>query len=340
MQRLDYILKRMVMAIFVMISVSILTFFIARVVPSNPAAAWVGPHPTKEQIEKATLELGLDKPLYVQYQRYMQDLLSGDLGTSVRTHQPILSDIKTYLPATLELVLVGMLFATLVGIPLGVLSGAFKGSWLDHLTRLVSIAGVSMPAFLLGLLLQLLFFRQLGLLPLGARLSTEVSLFDPVTPITHMYLFDSAVTGNWTAFKDASIHIILPALALATYPIALAIRMTRSTIIEVLNEKYIMAARISGIRERTVLFILALKNAIVPTLNAMGLAFVYSLTGAILIEIIFSWPGLGTYVTNAVLGVDFPVIVSVTLIMTVFYIAINLILDVLQAFIDPRVIIG
>jgi len=340
MRRLDYILKRMVMAIFVMISVSILTFFIARVVPSNPAAAWVGPHPTKEQIEKATLELGLDKPLYVQYQRYMQDLLSGDLGTSVRTHQPILSDIKTYLPATLELVLVGMLVATLVGIPLGVLSGAFKGSWLDHLTRLVSIAGVSMPAFLLGLLLQLLFFRQLGLLPLGARLSTEVSLFDPVTPITNMYLIDSAVTGNWTAFKDASIHIILPALALATYPIALAIRMTRSTIIEVLNEKYIMAARISGIRERTVLFILALKNAIVPTLNALGLAFVYSLTGAILIEIIFSWPGLGTYVTNAVLGVDFPVIVSVTLIMTVFYIAINLILDILQAFIDPRVIIG
>ena len=340
MQRLDYILKRMVMAIFVLISVSILTFFIARVVPSNPAAAWVGPHPTKEQIEKATLELGLDKPLYVQYQRYMQDLLSGDLGTSVRTHQPILSDIKTYLPATLELVLVGMLVATLVGIPLGVLSGAFKGSWLDHLTRLVSIAGVSMPAFLLGLLLQLLFFRQLGMLPLGARLSTEVSLFYPVTPITRMYLIDSAVTGNWTAFKDASIHIILPALALATYPIALAIRMTRSTIIEVLNEKYIMAARISGIRERTVLFILALKNAIVPTLNALGLAFVYSLTGAILIEIIFSWPGLGTYVSNAVLSVDFPVIVSVTLIMTVFYIAINLILDILQAFIDPRVIIG
>jgi peptide/nickel transport system permease protein len=340
MQRLDYILKRMVMAIFVLISVSILTFFIARVVPSNPAAAWVGPHPTKEQIEKATIELGLDKPLYVQYQRYMQDLLSGNLGTSVRTHQPILSDIKTFLPATLELVFVGMLIAVLIGIPLGVLSGAFKGSWLDHFTRLVSIAGVSMPAFLLGLLLQLLFFRQLGLLPLGARVSTEVALFHPVTPITRMYLIDSAVTGNWTAFKDASIHLILPALALATYPIALAIRMTRSTMIEVLNEKYIMAARISGIRERSVLFILALKNAIVPTLNAMGLAFVYSLTGAILIEIIFSWPGLGTYVTNAVLSVDFPVIVSVTLIMTVFYIAINLILDVLQAFIDPRVIIG
>ena len=337
MQRLDYILNRLVMAFFVLVSVSILTFFIARVVPSNPAAAWVGPHPTKEQIERVTIELGLDKPLYVQYLRYMQGLMVGDLGKSVKTHQPILTDIKTFLPATFELVMAGMFLATVIGIPLGVLSGAYKGSWLDHLTRLISIAGVSMPAFLLGLLLQLLFFRQLELLPLGSRLSIDVSLFNPITPITGFYLIDSAVSGNWVAFKDASIHIILPALALATYPFGLAIRMTRSTMIEVLSEKFIMAARISGIRERTVLFILALKNAIVPTLNALGLAFVYSLTGAILIEIIFSWPGLGTYVTNAVLGIDFPVIVSITLIMTVFYIFINLILDVLQAFIDPRV---
>lgn len=306
-------------------------------VPSNPAAAWVGSHPTKEQIEKATIELGLDKPLYIQYLRYMEGIASGDLGTSVTTRQPILTDIKTFLPATLELVLAGMLIAVVIGIPLGVLSGANKGSWLDHLTRLVSIAGVSMPAFLLGLLLQLLFFRQLDLLPLGARLSTEVSLSNPIETITGMYLVDSALTGNWVAFRDAGWHIILPAIALATYPIGLAIRMTRSTMIEVLNEKYIQAARISGIQERTVLFVLALKNAIVPTLNALGLAFVYSLTGAILIEVIFSWPGLGNYVTNAVLSVDFPVIVSVTLIMTVIYIFINLMLDIVQAMIDPRV---
>jgi peptide/nickel transport system permease protein len=337
MQRLDYIAKRLVMAIFVLISVSIVTFIIARVVPSNPAAAWVGPHPTKEQIEKATIELGLDQPLYTQYLRYMEGIVRGDLGTSVTTRQPILTDIKTFLPATLELVLAGMLIAIVVGIPLGVLSGANKGSLLDHLTRLVSIAGVSMPAFLLGLLLQMFFFRKLGLLPLGARLSTEVSLANPIETVTGMYIIDSALTGNWVAFQDASKHILLPALALATYPIGLAIRMTRSTMIEVLNEKYIQAARISGIQERTILFILALKNAIVPTLNALGLAFVYSLTGAILIEVIFSWPGLGNYVTNAVLSVDFPVIVSVTLIMTVFYILINLFLDILQAMIDPRV---
>ncbi len=337
MQRLDYIFKRLVMAVFVLISVSVVTFIIARVVPSDPAAAWVGSHPTKEQIARATVELGLDKPLIVQYWRYVEGLSRGDLGRSVTTRQPILTDIRTFLPATLELVLVGMLVAIVIGIPLGVLSGAKKGSWLDHSTRLVSIAGISMPAFLLGLMLQLLFFRQLGWLPLGMRLSTEVSLSYPVTTITGMYLLDTAVTGNWVAFQDAGIHIILPALALATYPIGLAIRMTRSTIIEVLSEKYIQAARVNGIRERTILFVLALKNAIVPTLNALGLAFVYSLTGAILIEIIFSWPGLGTYVTNAVLSVDFPVIVSVTLIMTVLYILINLFLDIMQAMIDPRV---
>ncbi len=337
MQRLDYILKRLLMAVFVLISVSIFTFLIARVVPSDPAAAWVGPRPTAEQIEKATIELGLDQPLYVQYWRYITGILQGDLGTSVTTRQPILTDVQTFLPATLELVLAGMFIAVVIGIPLGVLSGANKGSWLDHLTRLISIAGVSMPAFLLGLLLQFLFFRQLGILPLGARISTEVSLSNPVEVITGMYLIDTLLTGNWVAFEDASLHIILPAIALATYPIGLAIRMTRSTMIEVLNEKYIMAARISGIHERTILFVLALKNAIVPTLNALGLAFVYSLTGAILIEIIFSWPGLGTYITNAVLSVDFPVIVSVTLIMTVFYIFINLFLDIAQALIDPRV---
>lgn len=337
MKRLDYILKRLVMAIFVLLSVSIVTFIIARVVPSNPAAAWVGPRPTQEQIAKATIELGLDKPLYIQYARYMEGIFQGDLGTSVTTRQPILADIKVFLPATLELVVAGMLIAVVIGIPLGVLSGAKKGSWLDHLTRLISIAGVSMPAFLLGLLLQMLFFRQLGILPLGARISTEVSLSSPIETITGLYLIDSALTGNWVGLQDTAVHLILPAIALATYPIGLAIRMTRSTMIEVLNEKYIMAARISGIRERTILFTLALKNAIVPTLNALGLAFVYSLTGAILIEVIFSWPGLGTYVTNAVLSVDFPVIVSVTLIMTVFYILINLFLDILQAMVDPRV---
>lgn len=337
MRRLEYIVRRLVMAVVVLLSVSIITFFIARVIPSDPAAAWVGPHPTQEQIAQARERLGLDLPLYEQYLRYMQGLLRGDLGNSVTTHQPIATDLKTFLPATMELVLAGMMMAVVIGIPLGVLSGAKKGSLLDHLTRLISIAGVSMPTFWLGLIFQLLFFGRLGILPLSGRISTQTALYHPVEQITGFYLVDTAITGNWVAFKDALAHIILPSFTLATYAIGLTIRMTRSTMIEVLNEKYILAARVAGISERTVLFVLALKNAIIPTITVLGLSFVYSLTGALLVEVIFSWPGLGSYVTNAVLSIDFPVIVSVTLVVTVFYVFINLFLDLVQAMLDPRV---
>ncbi|MEJ2709438.1 MAG: ABC transporter permease [Anaerolineales bacterium] len=340
MRWFEYLFRRLIMAVFVLISVSIITFFIARVIPSDPAAAWVGTHPTREQIAEARQELGLDRPLWEQYWRYAGALVKGDFGTSIQSHQPILSDLRAYLPATMELVLAAMFIAIVIGIPLGVLSGARKGSLLDHSTRLVSIAGVSIPTFWLGLLLQLLFFSRLGLLPLGGRISNEVALNNPVHTVTGFYLIDTAVTGNWIAFKDALIHIILPAFTLATYAIGLAIRMTRSSMYEVLEENYILAARVAGIRERVVLFVLALKNAIIPTITVLGLAFVYSLTGAILVEVIFSWPGLGTYVTNAVLSIDFPVIVTVTLVVTVFYVLINLALDLIQAALDPRVSLG
>jgi len=337
MHRLEYIVRRLAMAVLVLVSVSIITFFVARVIPSDPAAAWVGAHPTPEQIARARELLGLDRPLYEQYLRYMGDLSRGDLGTSVRTHQAVASDLRVFLPATLELVLAAMLIAVVIGLPLGVLSGAKKGSWLDHSTRLVAVAGVSIPTFWLGLIFQLIFFSWLGLLPLGGRVSTEVALFSPVEQISGFYLIDSAVTGNWIAFKDALLHLILPAFTLATFAIGLTIRMTRSTMIEVLSEKFILAARAAGIPERTVLFVLTLKNALVPTITLLGLTFVYSLTGAILVEVIFSWPGLGSYVTDAVLSLDFPVVVSVTLVVTIFYVFVNMVLDLTQVMIDPRI---
>jgi peptide/nickel transport system permease protein len=309
-------------------------------VPSNPAAKWVGPHPTKEQIAAARIKLGLDKPLYAQYLMYMSDLLHGDFGVSVRTHQPIIRDLKTYLPATLELVLVGTIMALAIGIPFGVFSGAKKNSLLDHLSRLLAIAGVSMPTFWMGLLLQLVFFGKLGILPLGSRVDNAITIYHPVQQITGFYLVDSLVTGNLPAFRNSLVHIILPAFTLGTYAIGLTIRMTRSTMIEVLEEGYITAARAAGIPERTILFRLALKNAIIPTLTVVALSFVYSVTGAILVEVIFSWPGLGRYVTEAILGVDFPVIMAVTLVVTVLYVFINLFMDLLQAFLDPRVTLG
>lgn len=335
----EYMLRRLALAVLVLFGVSVITFFIARVVPSDPAALWVGPRPTQEQIAAARVALGLDQPLYIQYLRYVSNLLHGDLGISVKTHQPIIEDLRTYLPSTLELVLAGMVMALTIGIPLGVLSGARRNSPLDHTSRLIAVAAVSIPTFWLGLLLQLLFFGQLKLLPLGGRLSTDIALRHPVQQITGFYLLDSVITQNWAAFGDVLIHIILPAFTLATYAIGLAIRMTRSTMVEVLEEKYIVAARAAGLPERTILFRLALKNAVVPTLTVLGLSFVYSLTGAILVEVIFSWPGLGSYVTSAILNVDFPVIMAVTLVVTVFYVLINLALDLLQVTLDPRVVL-
>ena len=187
--------------------------------------------------------------------------------------------------------------------------------------------------------MQLLFFSKLGLLPIGNRISIETALYHPIDQITGFYLVDTLLTGNWVAFKDSLLHIILPSFTLGVYALGLTIRMTRSTIIEVLNERYILAAQAFGLPDKSVLFILALKNAIIPTLVVLGLAFVYSLTGAILVEVVFSWPGLGKYMTAAVINVDFPVIVSVTLIITVFYVIINLFLDLIQAVIDPRVVL-
>jgi peptide/nickel transport system permease protein len=340
MRKVEYLTRRLALAVLVLLSVSVITFVISRVVPSNPAALWVGPHPTQEQIAAAHIKLGLDKPLHVQYFRYMNDLLHGDLGVSVQSHQPILTDLKTYLPATLELVITGMIMAVLVGIPLGVLSGAKKGSLLDHTSRLLAVASVSVPTFWMGLLLQLFFFGKLKLLPIGSRVDREISLYHPVQQITGFYVIDSMVSGDWPALRSTLVHLILPAFTLGTYAIGLTIRMTRSTIIEVLEEKYITAARAAGIPERTILFRLALKNAIVPTLTVLALSFVYSLTGAILVEVIFAWPGLGSYVTRAILSLDFPVIMAVTLVVTVFYVFINLVLDILQTFLDPRVTLG
>jgi peptide/nickel transport system permease protein len=340
MRKLEYLARRLLLASFVLLSVSVITFVISRVVPSNPAALWVGPHPTKEQIAAAEIKLGLDKPLYAQYFMYMSDLMHGDFGVSVESHQPILTDLKIYLPATLELVITGMIMAVLIGIPLGVLSGAKKYSLLDHASRLLAVAGVSMPTFWMALLLQFFFFGRLKLLPLSSRVDMEISLFHPVQHITGFYVFDSLVSGNWSALHSTLVHLILPAFTLSTYAIGLTIRMTRSTMIEILEEGYITAARAAGIPERSILYRLALKNAIVPTLTVLALSFVYSLTGAILVEVIFAWPGLGSYITRAILSLDFSVIMAVTLVVTVFYVFINLFLDIIQTFLDPRVTLG
>jgi peptide/nickel transport system permease protein len=333
----EYVIKRLLLALLVLLGVSIVTFAIARMVPSDPVALYVGPRAKADTREAARIKLGLDRPLYEQYLRYMGEVLRGDLGTSIRSRRPIAEDLKVYLPATLELVFVSMIFTVIVGIPLGVLCGAFKDSWIDHFGRVFAVINVSMPVFWLALLLQLLFVRQLGLLPVGGRVSRDIAILHPIEQITGFYLVDTALRGNWAAFRDVLRHLILPSIALASYGVGLSIRMTRANMLEVLQQKYITAAWAAGLTRRTVYFKLALKNAIVPTLMVLSLNFVWQISGAMLVEIVSLWPGLGTYLVNAILTIDFPVVVSVVLVVTVFYVLANLFVDILQGVIDPRV---
>ena len=335
--RSRYVVRRLGLAVLVLLGSVTITFLIARLVPSDPAARWAGSHATVEQIALARTRLGLDKPLYVQFFSYLNQLLHGDLGVSFATKRPIISDLAVFLPATLELVFAAMAIAVLIGIPIGVLSAARPDSFFDRFsTKFMSVVLVAMPTYWLGLLLQLLFFKQLGWLPLSGRVSDTIALYHPVHSITGFFLFDTAVTGNWPAFQDVAYHMVLPTLVLAAYPVGLVIRMTRSAMGETLAERHVLAARAFGIPERRILFRFALRNAILPTVTVLGLSFAYLITGAFLVEVIFSWPGVGTYAAAAVMNLDFPVIVATTLLVAATYVLVNLAVDLFQAWLDPR----
>ncbi len=337
MRKIEFILRRLLSSLFVLIGVSIMTFFIARVVPSNAAELYIGPKARPDDIARVTKQLGLDKPLPVQYAVYVNELLHGDLGQSLGTKRPVLTEITGRLPATLELLFSGMFLAVLIGIPLGVLSARWQGKPLDTAVRIVSILGVSMPAFFLGLLLQILFFRNLHLLPLAARVEGDLRFTSPIVETTGFFLLDSLLTRNWVAFKDVLLHLILPAFTLAAYPIGLIARMTRASMLEVLEQDYIRTARAYGVREAIITYLYALKNAIGPTLTVTGITFAYALTGTFFVEFIFNWPGLGLFTTRSLTGLDYPAIMGVTLFGAFGYVLINLIVDLLQAWVDPRI---
>ena len=337
MRHIEFILRRLVTSIFVLLGVSVITFFIARVVPTDAAAQYIGPKARPEEIERVRIKLGLDKPLPVQYGIYMSELLHGDPGNSISTKRPITQELADRIPATMELLLMGMFIAVLMGVPLGVLSARWNGKLPDLFIRLISIMGVSMPAFFLGLILQIIFFRNLDILPLAGRLDSDMRFVSPVTDITGFILLDSFLTQNWVALKDAFLHIILPAFTLAAYPIGLIARMTRAAMLEVLEQDYIRTARAYGIKDRIIVYLYALKNAISPTLTVIGLTFAFALTGTFFVEIIFNWPGLGLFTTRSLLNLDYPAIMGMTLLGASGYVLINLLVDVLQAWVDPRV---
>ena len=312
-----YILRRLVLAILVIFGVTLITFVIARLVPGDPAALYAGPRPTTAQV----------------------NVVRGDWGISFKTHQPIGQDLVAYVPPTLELVLAGSLVALLGGVILGVLAGASAGSGFDRVCRVMALSGVAMPVFWLGLILQLVFFRWLDWLPLAGRVSNDILLFNPIERVTGLNLIDAALMGNWEGWRDAALHLVLPAFVLALYPLAVTFRMMRAAMIETLSEPFILAARARGVSRLMLLFRHSLKHALVPSLNVLGMSLVYSLTGAVLVELIFAWPGLGRYVTEAILTVDFPVIIAMTLLMSIAYSLINLATDIAQALLDPRILL-
>ncbi|MFD4510273.1 ABC transporter permease [Streptomyces sp. NPDC058457] len=321
----------------VLFCLTMATFALARMLPSDPALAYIGPKATAAQAARIRAGLGLDDPLPVQYARYLARLLRGDWGYSLATKRPVLSEVADRLPATLELIVAAMLLAAVLGTLLGVVAARRAGGWSDALIRLASVGGVSMPAFWLGLLLQVAFVNRLDLLPATGAFTNTLRFTDPIRSVTGFPLLDSLLTGNWTAFGDGIDHLVLPAVTLAAYPLGLVARMTRAGMIEVLAQDHVTAARAYGLRERSVVWTLALRNALSPTLTVLGMAVAYSLTGTFFVETVFDWPGLGQFATQTMLAVDYPAIMAITLLGAGGYLLTNAAVDLLQTRIDPRV---
>lgn len=329
-----YILRRFAMMIPVLLGVTLIMFTLTFLLPGDPARSVAGRYATPAQLEAVSERLGLDQPLYIQYGRYLSRLVELDLGSSHQSRQPVLNEMRSILPATFELMLAAMMITILVGIPLGVITASGRRRFLNAAVRFVSVAGVGMPVFWSGLILQLVFFGKLGWFPLNGRLSPGVSRPEQVTG---MYSVDALLAGSWSTFGDALWHLVLPAMALSFGTVAAVSRITYGSVIEVLQQDYIRTGRAKGAPESTILFQHALKNAFIPILTTLGLQVGYLLGGAVLVENIFSWGGIGTYAWQAIIQLDTPVIMAVTLSTAFIFVFTNLIVDILYTLIDPRV---
>ena len=334
---IKYLARRLGLAALVVSGVVVLTFIIARVIPGDVAASWAGPHATAEQIASVRAQLGLDKSLFVQIVDYFGGILSGNWGVSIHTHQPVLSDIALRLPASLELVVAALVIAVIVGVPLGLISAYRTGSFSDQGLRTLAVFGVSMPVFWLALILQMLFFQQLHLLPAAGEYEPDLQYSSPLLSYTGFTVIDALFTGNWPVLGSALSHLILPALAVAAYPIGVVMRMVRASILEVAGEPHIQMVRALGFTERSVFGRFALRLAWSPVIQVLALVFAYALVNTFLVESIFNWPGIGSYAAASITSLDTPAIMGITLLVAIVYVLANLLVDLLQAALDPRI---
>ncbi|WP_342212847.1 ABC transporter permease [Rhizobium sp. CFBP 8762] len=310
------------------------TFFIGRVIPIDPVLAVVGDRAPAHVVERARETLGFNLPLYQQFFLYMKAALTGDFGISVLTSNPVLTDIRRVFPATMELATVGTLIGTLLGVPLGVLAAVKRGSLVDQVVRVVGLVGYSVPIFWLGLLALLLFYARLQWVAYPGRI--DVVYEYSFTPVTGFYLLDSAWQGQWDVFRDVFRHIILPAGLLGYFSLAYISRMTRSFMLNELSQEYIVAARAKGLSESRIIWRHALRNAAVPLITVIALSYAGMLEGSVLTETVFSWPGLGLYITNSLQNADMNAVLGGTIVIGSVFIGINMVSDLLYRTLDPR----
>ncbi len=332
-----FLCKRFIGLIFLLIALSTLVFFFTRSLPGDMAALYIGGNAKPEQIERARLELGLDKPLIIQYKRYMEKLIRADMGISLRTHRPVFQDLVEKIPMSFELVFWALLIAALGGISLGVTAAYFQGSLIDEIIKWFTSAAVSVPIFFLALLLQLIFFNYLGWFPLQGRIDSFLEFTNPIENITGFSMVDTLITGNYKTFFNVVWHMVLPVIALLVGPLGIIARLTRSSLLDVMEQDYILAARASGISEIVLFFYYGLRNALSPVLTVIGLSVAIILLATFYVEMIFNWPGIGYYSLAAITSLDYTACMGVCLMIGTIYVFANTAMDILRRIIDPRI---
>jgi peptide/nickel transport system permease protein len=331
---LRFLARRLLLLLFVVWGISLVTFLLARVVPTDPARLIAGPRAGPEAVAAVRRDYGLDRPAVEQYFRFMTSMLSGDLGRSFTTKRPVTEDLRAFFPATVELTLAALTIALLLGLPIGIIAALRRNSAADYAGRSIATLGVALPPFWIGLLAQLVFYSGLTLLPIGARLSQDVA---PPPALTGLYTIDSLLAGQGATFLDALRHLILPAIVLSFSTTAVFVRLVRTSLLEVLGHDYVRTARAKGLRERSVVMRHALGNALLPVLTLGSLQLALLLSGTLLVESIFSWPGIGRYSAQAITGADYNGIMGVTIVIALIYLLVNTVVDLLYAWLDPRV---
>src|SRR5688572_25774426 len=332
----DYVLRRLLLVPPLLLGVTLVAFVLSHSVPADPVAAHLGQSALLDPqiVEAFKREWGLDRPLHEQYIAYLDNLRQGKLGRSIVSKRPVEQDLAQYLPNTFLLATAAILVAVVLGVPLGVISAVKRNAPIDHLVRAVSLIGVSMPVFWLALVSLFIFYYRLDWMPGPGMLDNK---YIPPPSVTGFLPVDALIAGKSDVFWNALHHLVLPALVLSSFSVGLIARVTRSSMLEILGQDYMRTARAKGLRERVVVLRHALRNALIPTITVIGLAYGNQLGGAVLTETIFSWPGVGRYAYQAASSLDFPAIMGVTMVIAAIYIGVNLIVDILYGVLDPRI---